>query len=34
MIFDDKIGFLVNKGDYKEWIEKLTILVNDPDLRT
>jgi glycosyltransferase involved in cell wall biosynthesis len=33
MVFDNKTGFLVNEGDYKGWIEKLTILVNDPDLR-
>ena len=33
MVFDNKTGFLVDEGDHEGWIEKLTILVNDPDLR-
>jgi glycosyltransferase involved in cell wall biosynthesis len=33
MVFDNKTGFLVDEGDHEGWIEKLTILVNNPDLR-
>ena len=33
MVFDKKTGFLVDEGDHRGWIEKLTILVNDPELR-
>ena len=33
MVFDKKTGFLVDEGDYRGWIEKLTILVNDSELR-
>ena len=33
MVFDKKTGFLVNEGNYQDWIDKLTILVNDPELR-
>ena len=29
---DDETGFLVQKGDYKAWIEKLTVLLNDKKL--
>lgn len=27
---NNETGFLVEKGDYKEWIDKLSILINDP----
>ncbi len=33
MVFHEKTGFLVDEGDSDGWIEKLTILVNDPELR-
>jgi glycosyltransferase involved in cell wall biosynthesis len=29
MMVDGKTGFLIKEGDYKEWIKKLTILLND-----
>ena len=29
---NDKTGFLVEKGDYKGWIDKISILLNDQDL--
>ncbi len=29
MMEDGKTGFLINEGDSKEWIEKLTVLLND-----
>ena len=29
VIEDDKTGFLVEKGDYKRWIEKISFLIND-----
>lgn len=29
---NDKTGFLVEKGDYKGWIDKISILLNNQDL--
>ena len=33
MVHDNKTGFLVDEGDSEAWIKKLTILVNDDELR-
>tara|TARA_Y100001936_G_scaffold4910_1_gene4441 strand:+ start:7625 stop:8701 length:1077 start_codon:yes stop_codon:yes gene_type:complete len=33
MVFDKKTGFLIDEGDSDGWIEKLTLLVNDSELR-
>ena len=33
MVYDNVTGFLVNEGDSEGWIEKLSTLVNDEDLR-
>ena len=30
LMLNEKTGFLVEKGDYKAWIEKISILINDP----
>ena len=32
MIDDNKTGFLINEGDYKKWIEKLSLLIKDKEL--
>ena len=33
MVYDNTTGFLVDEGDSEGWINKLTILVNDEELR-
>ena len=32
MIYDNETGFLVDEGDHKKWVEKLSLLLNDKEL--
>ena len=33
MIYNDKTGFLVEEGDSEAWIEKISLLINDKEMR-
>jgi glycosyltransferase involved in cell wall biosynthesis len=33
LIVNNKTGFLVEKGDVKEWIRKISLLINNKDQR-
>ena len=32
MVYDNETGFLIDEGDHKKWIEKLSLLLNDKEL--